>query len=52
MSVRRRILAIQLSDKLKKNPEYAKKLGVNVEFVPTKDKQKNEKIRRCTSWVC
>lgn len=39
MSVRRRILALQLSDKLKKNPEYAKKLGINVEFVQTKDKQ-------------
>lgn len=43
MSVRRRILAIQLSDKLKKNPEYAKKLGINVEFVPTKDKQKTKR---------
>ena len=42
MSVRRRILAIQLSDKLKKNPEYAKKLGINVEFVSTKDKQKTK----------
>lgn len=32
MSVRSRILMIQLSEKLKQNPDYAKKIGVNIEF--------------------
>lgn len=42
MSVRRRILAIKLSEKLQKNPEYADKIGVSVEINRTKDnKEKN-----------
>lgn len=32
MSVRKRILAIQLADKIQQNPEYAKKIGVSVEI--------------------
>ena len=31
MSVKRRILAIQLAEKIQQNPEYAKKIGVSVE---------------------
>ena len=31
MSVKRRILAIQLAEKIQQNPEYAKKIGVRVE---------------------
>lgn len=31
MSVKRRILAIQLAEKIQQNPEYAKKIGVTVE---------------------
>jgi hypothetical protein len=32
MSVRKRILAIQLADKIQQNPEYAKRIGVSVEI--------------------
>jgi hypothetical protein len=32
MSVRRRILAIQLAEKIQQNPEYAKRIGVSVEI--------------------
>ncbi|MDY6180723.1 MAG: hypothetical protein SPI15_07690 [Candidatus Faecousia sp.] len=32
MSVKKRILAIQLSEKIKQNPEYAQKIGVSVEI--------------------
>ena len=31
MSVKRRLLAIQLAEKIQQNPEYAKKIGVSVE---------------------
>ena len=31
MSVKKRILAIQLAEKIQQNPEYAKKIGVSVE---------------------
>ena len=45
MSVRRRILAIKLSEKLQKNPEYAEKIGVSVEINRTKDnKEKNSQF--------
>lgn len=30
MSVKKRILAIQLAEKIQQNPEYAKKIGVSV----------------------
>lgn len=32
MSVKKRILAIQLAEKLHQNPDYAKKIGVSVEI--------------------
>ena len=32
MSVRKRILAIQLAEKIQQNPEYAKEIGVSVEI--------------------
>ena len=32
MSVKKRILAIQLAEKIQQNPEYAKKIGVSVEL--------------------
>lgn len=32
MSIKQRILAIKLSDKIKKNPSLAKELGVEVKF--------------------
>lgn len=31
MSVKKRILAIQLAEKIQQNPEYAKKIGMSVE---------------------
>ena len=39
MSIKQRILAIKLSDKIKKNPSFAKDLGVEVKF-KTNDKEK------------
>ena len=39
MSIKQRILAIKLSDKIKKNPSFAKELGVEVK-VKTNEKQK------------
>ena len=32
MSVKKRILAIQLAEKILQNPEYAKRIGVSVEI--------------------
>ncbi len=32
MTPRQRILAIKLADKIKKNPSYAQKLGVAIEY--------------------
>ncbi len=32
MSVKERLLAIRLSKKLKKHPDYAEKLGVKIDF--------------------
>ena len=43
MSVKRRILAIQLAEKIQQNPEYAKKIGVSVE-VKHQQIQKKKKI--------
>ncbi len=43
MSVKRRILAIQLAEKIKQNPEYAKKIGVNVEIKHSQIQNKNKK---------
>lgn len=43
MSVRKRILAIQLAEKIQQNPEYAKKIGVSVE-VQHQQIQKEKKI--------
>lgn len=37
MSVRTRILMIKLSEKLKKNPDYAKKIRVEIEFRSNKE---------------
>ena len=39
MSVKKRILAIQLAEKIQQNPEYAKKIGVSVEV-------KNQQIQK------
>ena len=35
MTARERILALRLLEKQKKHPEYAKKLGINVQIKPT-----------------
>lgn len=43
MSVKRRILAIQLAEKIYHNPEYAKKIGVSVE-IKRQQIQKKRKI--------
>lgn len=43
MSVKKRILAIQLAEKIQQNPEYAKKIGVSVE-VKHQQIQKKKKI--------
>lgn len=42
MSVKRRILALQLAEKIQQNSEYAKKIGVSVE-VKHQQIQKKEK---------
>ena len=39
MSIKQRILAIKLSDKIRKNPNFAKELGVEVK-IKTNDKEK------------
>lgn len=39
MSARQRILALRLLEKQKKNPEFMKKLGIEVKF-KTNDKEK------------
>lgn len=43
MTVRERILAIQLLEKQEHNPEYAQKIGIQVRIVKkaTKDKENN-----------
>lgn len=33
MNVKKRILAIQLAEKIQQNPEYAKKIGVSIEIM-------------------
>ena len=43
MSARKRILAIQLAEKIQQNPEYAKKIGVSVE-VKHRQIQKKKKV--------
>jgi len=43
MSVRKRILTIKLSEKLQKNPEYAKKIGVSVDLA-VKQNDSEEKV--------
>lgn len=45
MSIKQRILAIKLSDKIKKNPSLAKELGVEVKF------KTNDKEKRSLKWV-
>lgn len=47
MSVKKRILAIQLAEKIQQNPEYAKKIGVSVE-VKHQQIQKKKK----TNYYC
>ena len=38
MSVRERMLALKLKEKLDKNPEYAKKIGIQVNVVENKNR--------------
>ncbi|MGN0178033.1 MAG: hypothetical protein ACI4DY_01130 [Monoglobaceae bacterium] len=39
MNTRQRILALRLSEKIKKNPRFAKELGIEVKF-KTNEKEK------------
>lgn len=39
MTAKGRIHAIRLSKKIQKNPEYAKKIGINYELKKTKNKK-------------
>ena len=39
MTVRERILALRLLEKQKKNPEYAKKIGLEVKVKEKEDKK-------------
>ena len=39
MSVKARLLALKLLEKQKKNPEYAKQIGVDVKLVPKDEKE-------------
>lgn len=43
MSVKRRILALQLAEKIQQNPEYAKKIGVSVEVKHQQIQKKKKK---------
>ena len=43
MGPEERILAIRLSEKIKKNQGYAKRLGVNVEFKKLSKEEKENK---------
>ena len=38
MSVRERLLALKIKEKLDKNPEYAKKIGIQVNVVENKNR--------------
>lgn len=38
MSVRERMLALKVKEKLDKNPEYAKKIGIQVNVVENKNR--------------
>lgn len=38
MTVRERILALKIKEKLDKDPEYAKKIGIQVNIVENKNK--------------
>lgn len=38
MSVRERMLALKIKEKLDKNPEYAKRIGVQVKVVENENK--------------
>ncbi len=42
MSVKARLLALKLLEKQKRNPEYAKQIGIEVKVVE-KEKEKEEK---------
>ena len=42
MTVRERVLALRLLEKQKKNPELAKKLGINVKIVNKAEEKKNQ----------
>lgn len=42
MSVKSRLLALKLLEKQKRNPEYAKQIGIEVKVVE-KEKEKEEK---------
>lgn len=42
VTVRQRVLAIKLSKKIKNNPEYAKKIGIN----NTAEKQNTDKNKK------
>lgn len=44
MSVKRRILALQLAEKIQQNPEYAKKIGVSVEVKHQQIQKKKKQI--------
>ena len=44
MSVKKRILAIQLAEKIQQNPEYAKKIGVSVEVKHQQIQKKKKQI--------
>ena len=38
MNVRERMLALKIKEKLDKNPEYAKKIGIQVKMVENENK--------------
>lgn len=40
MTVRERVLALRLLEKQKKNPELAKRLGINIKMVAKTEKNK------------
>ena len=45
MSVRERMLALKVKEKLDKNPEYAKKIGIQVNVVENKNRGSQNSVK-------
>lgn len=45
MTVRERMLALRLKEKLRNDPQYARQLGVSIEMIPTPAERKQRDIK-------